>query len=79
MNRKNVAVAGGEKKGEEEECYKRICENARENMQNVPFAYFVNGNDLWCEREGLNPAIYAERKGAEWIAFFENEKKEERK
>jgi hypothetical protein len=56
---------------EEEQCFNRICEEAAENMQPVPFGYFIDGNNMWCEREGMNSSIYAERINREWIAFFE--------
>jgi hypothetical protein len=77
MNTKNVAVADG-KIGEEEECFERICKNARENKQNVPFRYFVDRDALWCERDGQNPAIYAELIGGEWVAFFEKDNRREK-
>ena len=56
---------------EEEQCFKRICKAAKENMQPIPFAYLIDGKDMWCEREGMNPSIYAELVNGEWVAFFE--------
>lgn len=55
-------------------CFRRICEEAKRNQEVIPFSYFVEGDSLWCEREGMNPSIYAQREGTEWIAFFERGK-----
>lgn len=38
-------------KAEEEQCFSRICGVAEENMQPVPFNYFIEGNMMYCERE----------------------------
>lgn len=56
---------------EEEQCFNRICKAAEENMQPIPSTYFIDGDCMWCEREGMNPSIYAERVNGEWTAFFE--------
>ena len=56
---------------EEEECFNLICRAAEENMQPIPFNYYVDGDNLWCECNGMNPSIYAQRINSEWVAFFE--------
>lgn len=56
---------------EQEQCFRRICEEAEENMQAIPSGYFIDGDRMWCEREGSNPSIYAERANGEWVAFSE--------
>lgn len=56
---------------EEEKCFKRICKEAEANLQVIPSSFFLVGDEMWCEREDLNPSIYAERINGIWVQFFE--------
>ena len=54
-----------------ENCFRRIQREARKNLQPVPFQYWIEEDEMFCEIPLHNPSIFAEKKDDKWIAFFE--------
>ena len=55
----------------EEKVFERIQLEAKKNMQPIPFRYIVETKYMYCEIEGKNPSMFAEKIDGEWIVFFE--------